>query len=98
MALKIDQNLVMHVARLANLEFSAEELRYYEAQLTKVLDYVGLLDSMPDEFGSEWRSDTLGSATPERHDETASGLTPDEALAGAPQKSGSAFQVPRIIE
>ncbi len=98
MPLKIDQELVLHVAGLANLELSADETRYYEAQLKKVLDYIGMLDAMPDELGPAWRSDTLGPATLERPDAEVASLDPEVALAGAPQKVGSAFQVPRIIE
>ena len=98
MALKIDQELVQHVAGLAHLDLTAEEVRYYEAQLKKVLDYIGMLDAMPDELGSSWRSDVLGPATLERPDAMTPSLDPDLALAGAPQKIGTAFQVPRIIE
>jgi aspartyl-tRNA(Asn)/glutamyl-tRNA(Gln) amidotransferase subunit C len=96
---KIDASLVQHVANLANLALTPEEVSYYEVQLTKVLGYVAVLDGMPEGgLPSDWRSDTLGGAMPERPDAPAPSLPAEEALAAAPQRAGTAFQVPRIIE
>src|SRR5690349_2649993 len=95
---QVDKQLVQHVAALANLELTEDELNHYENQLGKVLDYIAQLAEMPDELGNNFRSDTLGGATPERSDEVLASLPADEALAEAPKKLGTAFQVPRIIE
>ena len=96
--MKIDQKLVHHVAGLANLELTESDARYYETQLTKILDYVAVLETMSDDLGSDWRPDVQGPATPEAKDHFRSPLTPEEALAAAPQRVGTAFQVPRIID
>lgn len=94
----VDKALVMHVANLANLELSEAEVAYYETQLAKVLEHVESLAGMPDPLGESWRGDVLGEGTPERADIAKDSLAPDVALAGAPRKIGTAFQVPRIIE
>ncbi len=94
----ITKELVLKVANLANLRLADSEVDHYQKQLANILGYVDQLKSVKDDLGKEWRADTLGPATPEREDIVQPSLTPEEALAAAPQKIGSAFQVPRIIE
>lgn len=95
----IDKELVSHVARLAHLKLTDKETEYYEVQLKRILSYVEEMAQLDlaDKLGPGWREDTLGESTPERDDNVASSISPDEALANAPQKTGTAFQVPRII-
>lgn len=95
---QVDKKLVQHVASLANLELTEDELNHYENQLGKVLGYIAQLAEMPDDLGNDFRADTLGGATPERPDVQKPSLPAEEALAEAPKKLGTAFQVPRIIE
>jgi aspartyl-tRNA(Asn)/glutamyl-tRNA(Gln) amidotransferase subunit C len=91
---KID---VDHVARLARLTLTPEEKARMEEQLAKILTYVDALN----------RLDT-GDVAPTTHavpvvnvmrdDEVGPCLTPEEALANAPDRAGQFFRVPRIIE
>lgn len=94
----IDRKLVLRVADLANLSLTDEELGFYQAQLAKIVDYIAQIDRMADDLGDAWRGDVLGGPAPERDDIVRSSLAPDEAVAAAPRKVGTAFQVPRIIE
>ncbi len=96
--MKIDATLVRHVAGLAHLELTADEVSYYETQLGKILVHIAQLDLMPDRLPKDWRSDTAGAPTPERDDVRFESLPIDVALGQAPRRSDSAFQVPRIIE
>ena len=96
--IKVDAHLVRKVADLANLYLTEEEVGLYEERLSKVLSYVEQLDTAKDSLGKDWRSDTSGGATPERHDEVVLSLPVEEAMRQAPARIGSAFQVPRIIE
>lgn len=98
MTVKIDADVVKHVAGLAHLELTADEVGYYEAQLRRVLSHMAQLDAMPDPLGKEWRGDTLAEATPERQDQALPSLPVEEVLAQAPKRGDSAFLVPRIIE
>jgi aspartyl-tRNA(Asn)/glutamyl-tRNA(Gln) amidotransferase subunit C len=98
MTVKIDADVVKHVAGLAHLELSSDEVAYYETQLKRVLDHMAQLDAMPDTLEPGWRPDTVGLATPERPDVASPSLPAEEALAQAPQRGESAFLVPRIIE
>ena len=95
---KVDNDLVKYVANLASLTLTEEEEAYYEKQMSRVLEYFNELDKLTDSLGDDWRADTIGDPTPERSDAVAPSLDPEDGLAAAPAKAGSAFQVPRIIE
>lgn len=98
----IDEALVRKIADLAQLALTSEEVSLYQDRLTKILDYIEQLDRAPDELDSDWRHDLArlsdGMSTPERLDCPKSSKTIETILENAPLKSGTAFQVPRIIE
>jgi aspartyl-tRNA(Asn)/glutamyl-tRNA(Gln) amidotransferase subunit C len=96
--MKVDGELVRHIAQLSRLSLSQAEVVYFEEQLTSILDYVDLLESMPDELGPSWRHDTLGSSTPERLDSVEPSIDIQKVLESAPAFSGSSFKVPRILD
>jgi aspartyl-tRNA(Asn)/glutamyl-tRNA(Gln) amidotransferase subunit C len=96
--MKVDKALVKHVAELANLALTDDEVVHYEKQLGRILDHVAQLSELKDALGADWRGDTKGDPTPERPDIARPSLSPEEAMAEAPRKVGTAFQVPRIIE
>ena len=98
MTVKIDAVVVKHVAGLAHLELTDDEVAYYETQLKRVLAHMAQLDAMPDPLDKAWRGDTTGESTPERTDSAQASLSVEEALAQAPKRGESAFLVPRIIE
>jgi aspartyl-tRNA(Asn)/glutamyl-tRNA(Gln) amidotransferase subunit C len=95
MRLSLEQ--VRHVAALARLVLSPAEEERYARQLSEVLDYVGALSELdtsriaPTAHAAElppfWREDLVRGSLP-----------PDEAVANAPQRSGTAVVVPKIIE
>ena len=90
---------VRRIAALARLELSPEEERLFAGQLSAILEYVEQLKEL-DVSGVEPMTHALatGEAPPLRPDEVRPGLAPDEALAAAPARAGTCFQVPRIIE
>ena len=96
--MEINKDLVRHVATLANLQLSEAEVTHYETQLGRILGHIEQLSKLEDKFASDWRTDNTGDPTPERSDLAKASLTPEQALSNAPQKIGSAFQVPRILE
>jgi aspartyl-tRNA(Asn)/glutamyl-tRNA(Gln) amidotransferase subunit C len=90
---------VRRIASLARLELSPEEEQLFAGQLSAILDYVKQLEEL-DVSGVEPMTHALaaGEAPALRADEVReSGIT-DRALAAAPARAGTAFQVPRIIE
>ena len=103
--MRLDRDLVSHIARLASLEHSAKsgERRYDDdaldqlaAEMQKILDYVDELSAVnvegvpPTQHGVEVQSRL-------REDELGPQLSPDEALANAPARLGDHLLVPRVI-
>jgi aspartyl-tRNA(Asn)/glutamyl-tRNA(Gln) amidotransferase subunit C len=96
-SLSLDE--VRRIAVLARLELSPEEEQLFAGQLSAILDYVEQLKAL-DVSGVEPMTHALaaGDAAPLRDDEVRPSLGPDEALANAPEREGTCFRVPRIIE
>jgi aspartyl-tRNA(Asn)/glutamyl-tRNA(Gln) amidotransferase subunit C len=90
---------VRRIAALARLELTPEEERLFAGQLSAILDHVRQLEDL-DVSGVEPMTHALaaGEAPALRADEVRESLPPERALAGAPARDGTAFQVPRIIE
>lgn len=88
---------VRHVALLARLSLSPEEEARFGQQLGRILDYVDRLGEV-DVSGVEPMAHPVPMAQPERPDVARAGLSPEEALAQAPQPVAGGFGVPRIIE
>lgn len=95
--MKLNDEQVRHVARLARLSLSAEEVATYGQQLSAILDAVETLSTV-DTTGVEPTS-VVGSAAPELRDDVVAGeLGAERALANAPQRSGSSFAIPKVLE
>jgi aspartyl-tRNA(Asn)/glutamyl-tRNA(Gln) amidotransferase subunit C len=91
---KID---VDHVARLARLTLTAEEKARMEEQLAKILTYIDALNRL-DTRDVEPTTHAVPVVNVMRDDEVGPCLTPEEALANAPDRAEQFFRVPRIIE
>ena len=77
---------ILHVAGLANLELTEEEIGVYTKQLRDILGYVGKLEEV-DTSGVEPTYQTSdGTVNGWREDEVRSSLTQAEALSGAKRK------------
>ena len=97
MALSLDE--VRRVAALARLKLSPAEEQLFAGQLSAILDHVRQLSAL-DVTGVPPMTHALaeGEAVALRPDALTPGLSPEEALAGAPAREGTCFKVPRIIE
>jgi aspartyl-tRNA(Asn)/glutamyl-tRNA(Gln) amidotransferase subunit C len=92
---ELSRDDVVHVARLARLELSDEEIDRFTAQLRTVLEHaadVAALDlsHLPPSSHPIVLENVL------RPDEPRPGLDRDEVLAGAPAVENHQFRVPRI--
>jgi len=95
--LKITPEIVKHVARLARLDLDEEEARKMQVQLGDILGYIGLLEEL-DLADVPPTSHVMEMANVMREDEVKPSLPVEKGLANAPEREGSAFKVPRIIE
>jgi aspartyl-tRNA(Asn)/glutamyl-tRNA(Gln) amidotransferase subunit C len=88
---------VQHVARLARLELTDEELERYQAQLAVILEEADKVKQLPTDgvpptahavpLANVWRDDVPGPC-----------LSQEDALSTAPEVEQERFRVPRIIE
>jgi aspartyl-tRNA(Asn)/glutamyl-tRNA(Gln) amidotransferase subunit C len=90
---------VRRIAGLARLRLTAEEERTFAGQLSAILDHVRQLEEL-DVSGVPPMTHALaaGEVPGLREDADRPGLSPADALAGAPAREGTCFKVPRIIE
>ena len=93
---KIGPEQVRHVAHLARLELSDEELVRFTEQLGSVLDYAAQLAEL-DVDDLEPMSHPLPLANVLRDDEVQEMLDRSEVLAAAPAAEDGRFRVPRVL-
>lgn len=93
---RISREDVAHVARLARLELTEEELELYSGQLAAVLDHAEDVRSL-DTAGVDPTSHPLPLHNVFRPDEQGECLDRDEVLAQAPASEESRFKVPPIL-
>ena len=93
----ISREEVQHVARLARLALTDEELERMREQLDAILAYIDKLREL-DVEGVEPTSHAVPLVNVMRDDDIAPSLSQEAALANAPDRAGEFFRVPRIIE
>jgi aspartyl-tRNA(Asn)/glutamyl-tRNA(Gln) amidotransferase subunit C len=93
---KITRETVLHVAGLARLSLSAEEVDTYARQLNAILDYMDELNAL-DTTGVEPTEHAIPLETPFREDRVLPSLDPEKSLRNAPERSGTFFKVPKIL-
>ena len=93
----IERKDVEHVARLARLALTDDEIERMREQLNGILSYIEKLNEL-DTDGVEPTSHAVPMLNVMREDEPGPCLPRDEALANAPDRAGEFFRVPRIIE
>ncbi len=95
--MKITPELVKHVAELARLELAGEDREKMGAQMADILEYIGLLDEL-DTDAIPPTSHVIEIMNVFREDEVKPSLSVEKGLANAPERTGSSFKVPKIIE
>lgn len=93
----IDKESVKHVAHLARIALSDEELETFTRQLGDILNYVDTL-AEADTSEVEPMEHTAHEGNVLREDEAKASLPPDKALDQAPRKAFDQFRVPKVIE
>ncbi len=89
----ISRDEVLHVARLARLDLSDEEIERFQEQLRAILEAVGKVAEL-DLADVEPTAHPLDLVNVWAADEPRPSLPVDDALANAPDRSGNFFRVP----
>jgi len=93
----ISREELEHVARLARLELTEEEIELFQVQLGAVLERARRIRNLPlDDLPPTAHPIDLTNVF--RQDVVEPSPLPDQILENAPQREGDLFRVPRILE
>ncbi|BBY32373.1 asparaginyl/glutamyl-tRNA amidotransferase subunit C [Mycolicibacter minnesotensis] len=93
---QISRDDVAHLARLARLALTDDELDGFAGQLDAILTHVSTIAAV-DVTGVEATDNPLKDVNVTRPDEIVAGLTQAQALAAAPRTAENRFAVPQIL-
>ena len=88
---------VLHIAELAKLKLTEEEIQLYQEQLGRILEYFKKLEEL-DTTDVEPMAHVLDVSNVLRPDEPQPSVSQEEALANAPKQRDGYFEVPQVIE
>jgi aspartyl-tRNA(Asn)/glutamyl-tRNA(Gln) amidotransferase subunit C len=95
--MRLTREEVLHVARLARLAFTDEEVDRFTAQLSAILDHAARVSEVAADDVPP-TSHALPLVNVLREDVVGECLPPEKALSTAPEVEDGRFKVPRIIE
>lgn len=94
--MKISPEEVKHVADLARLEMTPEEVESMTRQLDGILSYVAKLNELDTE-GVAPTTHAISIVNVFREDQVKPSLDREDVLANAAQQDGASFVVPKVI-
>ncbi len=95
--MKLSREEVLHIARLARVGLTEEEIGRMREQLSNILENFEILQQV-DTNDVPPTAHTVALHSVMRDDEAAPSLPPEEVLANAPQKEGDCFRVRAVLE
>jgi aspartyl-tRNA(Asn)/glutamyl-tRNA(Gln) amidotransferase subunit C len=95
--MKIEKSVVEYVAHLGRLQLQADEVDLYTQQLDRILAYMDKLNSL-DTTGIEPTSHVIPLTNVFREDTVDHNFQVEESVGNAPERIGSSFKVPPVIE
>lgn len=90
----LDREQVRHVARLARLDLTDDELDRHAGELSNVVDWVDKISELGDLEDVEPTARVVALTNVLREDEPRPSLSLEAALASAPDASDTGFRVP----
>ena len=95
--MKLSREEVLHIARLARVALTEDEITRMSEQLSNLLEHFEVLQRVDTEGVTPTaQSVTLQSVM--RKDEVAPSLSPEDVLANAPRREGDYFRVRAVLE
>lgn len=95
--MSVSKEDVKHIASLARLEFTDEELEKYTKNMADIVDFANSL-SVLDVSNVEPTNHILDIKNVFRKDEVKPSYDREEILKNAPTKAGGCVSVPKVIE
>ncbi len=96
---KIDENTVKHIANLAKLDLSNDEINKYKQQLEKIFDYIDQISEMKTKNVHE-KSNPSNIINRFREDlvDTTNSLSQEKVLSNASDKKDGYFKIKSIFK
>lgn len=88
----VSENDVEHIAELADIGISREDVAEFTGQFNEILDYFDILDQV--EAAVAWEQDLANIF---REDEIEPSLTQEEVLSNARETEDGFFRAPRVM-
>ncbi|MDD4860292.1 MAG: Asp-tRNA(Asn)/Glu-tRNA(Gln) amidotransferase subunit GatC [Dehalococcoidales bacterium] len=95
--MKLSREEVLHIARLARLGLSEEEIGPMGEQLSNILENFEILKQV-DTTGIPPTAQSVALQSVMREDEVAPSLPPGDVLANAPRREDDYFKVRPVLE
>lgn len=93
---KLSREEVLHVAKLARIKVSEEEIEKYQVELKQLLNDIEKINDVVG-YDDDILISCWNDKTNLRTDESGEMLTPKEVLENAPRHSGNYIEVPVVI-
>jgi len=95
--MKLSREEVLHIARLARVGLTEEEIDRLSEQLSNILENFEILQQV-DTSDVPPTAQSIALQSVMRDDEAAPSLPPGDILANAPRREGDCFRVRAVLE
>jgi aspartyl-tRNA(Asn)/glutamyl-tRNA(Gln) amidotransferase subunit C len=95
--MRLSREEVLHIARLARVALTEEEITRMSEQLSNLLEHFEVLQKVNTE-GVEPTAQSVTLQSVMRKDEVRPSLPPEDVLANAPRREGDCFRVRAVLE
>jgi aspartyl-tRNA(Asn)/glutamyl-tRNA(Gln) amidotransferase subunit C len=95
--MKLERDAVLHIAKLARVELTEQEIETFSEQLSDIIGHFDVLNSV-DTDGVEPTAHTLPLRNVMAEDESRPSLTREEVLAMAPNTEAGYLRVRAVLE
>jgi len=94
----ISEHDVKYVSSLSRIELGDDDVKRFREQLSAILDYIDQLNEVDTEGVPPTTHVLPSMKNVFREDKLKVSISPDKALANAPERRGDFFAVPKIIK
>lgn len=95
--MKLSREEVLHIARLARLGLTEEDVDKFREQLSNILENFDILRQV-DTTDVPPTAQSIALQNVMRDDEVTPSLAPEDILANAPRREGDCFRVRAVLE
>lgn len=95
--MNINQNVISKLARLSKLKFNEDEMKLISNDLSKMLEFINQLQDLDTE-GIDPLIHVNEEINNWREDKVQGMISQEEALSNSPDKDGTYFKLPKVLD